>query len=258
MAMYEAHPVFIQPENPEVKVWRYMDFTKLISLIDSRRLFFTRADKFNDPFEGSWPKMNVAARQKVYEQMQGQLSETARAPFLKAMKNFDEINKHWRRFHAINCWHMNEHESAAMWKLYLKSDEGIAVQSTYSRLRTSLIDGEKVFLGMVNYVDYDRDMLDGMMNTFTPFVHKRKSFEYEREVRAVIAKYPVSAKGIVFDEETITDGIKIKVDIEELIDKIYIAPSAPSWFAELVSGLVRRYGYEFGVVQSRLDDQPVF
>ena len=24
---------------------------------------------------------------------------------------------------AVNCWHLNEHESAAMWKVYLKSNE---------------------------------------------------------------------------------------------------------------------------------------
>ena len=63
--MYEEHPIFIQPENEDIKVWRYMDFTKLVSLIDSLRLYFTRADKFEDPFEGSFPKINVAARRKV-------------------------------------------------------------------------------------------------------------------------------------------------------------------------------------------------
>ena len=50
--MYKEHPTFIQPENEGIKVWRYMDFTKFVLLIDSRRLYFTRADKFDDPFEG--------------------------------------------------------------------------------------------------------------------------------------------------------------------------------------------------------------
>lgn len=256
--MYEAHPVFAQPEPLGVKVWRYMDFTKLVSLLDSRCLFFSRADKLGDPFEGSWPKMNVTARHEIYEQMKQSMSEEARKPFANAMKGFDEINKHWRRYHAINCWHMNEHESAAMWRLYLKSDEGIAIQSTYARLRDSLIDDEQIFLGMVKYVDYDRELLPGMMNSFTPFVHKRKSFEHEREVRAVIVKYPITEKGIVFDVETISDGLKIQVNVEGLIEKIHIAPSAPPWFADLVDGLVRRYGYSLSVLQSRLNDQPVF
>ena len=60
--MYKEHPVFRQPDEPTIKVWRYMDFTKLVSLIDSRRLYFARVDLLGDPFEGSWPKINVAAR----------------------------------------------------------------------------------------------------------------------------------------------------------------------------------------------------
>ena len=39
---------------------------------------------------------------------------------------------------AINCWHLNDHESAAMWKLYLKSNEGIVIQSTFTNLNTVL------------------------------------------------------------------------------------------------------------------------
>lgn len=37
--MYEEHPTFIQPDNEEIKVWRYIDFTKLVSLIDSCKLY---------------------------------------------------------------------------------------------------------------------------------------------------------------------------------------------------------------------------
>ena len=73
--MVEEHPVFIAPENIEIKVWRYMDFTKMISLIDTRRLFFTRADLFSDPFEGSYPKINVEARNFVPQEIPEEESE---------------------------------------------------------------------------------------------------------------------------------------------------------------------------------------
>lgn len=63
--MYEAHPIFLQPECEEARVWRYMDFTKFVSFIESRCLYFTRADNFDDPFEGSLPKMTIAARNEV-------------------------------------------------------------------------------------------------------------------------------------------------------------------------------------------------
>ncbi|HEY3491435.1 MAG TPA: hypothetical protein VGK43_00685, partial [Solirubrobacterales bacterium] len=39
---HEPHEVFVPPENPDATIWRYLDFTKLISLIDTGRLFFAR------------------------------------------------------------------------------------------------------------------------------------------------------------------------------------------------------------------------
>jgi hypothetical protein len=37
----------------------------------------------------------------------------------------------------INGWHYNEYESAAMWDLYSQANAGIAIQSTYRKLRDS-------------------------------------------------------------------------------------------------------------------------
>jgi hypothetical protein len=230
-----------------------MDFTKLVDFIDSRRLYFTRADKFDDPFEGSWPRINVLGRQHAPPG----IPEEFREAFVKHMASIGEINQKWPKFNAINCWHMNEHESAAMWKLYLKSDEGIAIQSTYQELRESITDDENIYLGVVRYIDYEKEWIDSY-NVLSPFLHKRKSFEHEREVRALITRWPTGEKGIGFDQETIAHGVKIKVDLERLIEKIYVAPSAPDWFSGLVSAVVQRYGYSFEVVHSKLNEQPVF
>ena len=53
------HPCFRQPENKNLRLWRYMDFTKFVSLIATKKLFFCRSDRFDDPFEGSYSKANV-------------------------------------------------------------------------------------------------------------------------------------------------------------------------------------------------------
>lgn len=103
------------------------------------------------------------------------------------MGKMGQINKQWPKYIAINCWHMNEHESAAMWKLYLKSNEGIAVQSSYNKLRDCIIDDEQVLVGMVKYLDYEAEHIDPG-NILSAFVYKRKSFEHEREVRALVIK----------------------------------------------------------------------
>ena len=255
--MYVEHDVFIQPDNEEIKVWRYMDFTKLISLIDKRRLFFTRADKFNDPFEGSYPKINVEARGYLPEEVTKDMAPETIKKITESLKKSGELNKHWPRFTAINCWHMNDHESAAMWDLYLKSDEGVAIQSTYSKLKKSLTDEEDILLGVVKYIDYDTEYLESG-NILSPFMHKRKSFEHEREVRAINLKWPFGEGFESIENDTIEFGVEIKTDLEVLIEKIYVAPNSPAWFSELVRSAVNRYGYTFEVVHSRLNDSPLF
>ena len=251
--MVEEHPIFKAPTDEEVKVWRYMDFTKLISLIDTRRLFFTRTDMFNDPFEGSYPRINVEARAYAPEDM----PDEGKVKYLEAMNKMGDTNKQWPRYTAISCWHMNEFESAAMWSLYLKSDEGIAVQSTFKKLKKSIIDDQKIYLGTVRYIDYEKDHIDGG-NILGPFLHKRKSFEHERELRGLIMKWPTGSDGINFEEETIEGGIPIKVDLEELIEKIYVAPNAPGWFVNLVKTAVKRYGYDIEVIHSEMNNTPMF
>lgn len=251
--MFESHPTFIQPENENIKIWRYLDFTKLVSLIDNRRLYFTRSDKFDDPFEGSWPRANVEARKYVPTD----LPEEGQKEYLDIMNRMGDINKNWPRYMAVNCWHANEHESAAMWKLYLKSDEGIAIQSTYNKYKKSIIDDEKVFIGKVTYIDYEKDGIDAS-NILGPFVHKRKSFEYENEIRGLVSKWPTGEGVLDFTKDTIENGVQIKVDIETLIEQVHIAPNAPKWFAELVDNVIKRYGYKFEIIQSQLNNDPLF
>ena len=57
---------------------------------------------------------------------------------------------------------MNEFESAAMWNLYLKSNEGIAIQSTYKSLKRTLDKrrGDKdIVVGQVEYIDFNKDLM---------------------------------------------------------------------------------------------------
>ncbi len=59
------HENFI-PLEPNTIIWRYLDFEKYKSLLENKALFFCRADKFIDPFEGSLPKME--ADHRIFEQ----------------------------------------------------------------------------------------------------------------------------------------------------------------------------------------------
>jgi hypothetical protein len=128
---------------------------------------------------------------------------------------------------------------------------------TYLKLRECFIDDERIFLGVVKYIDYDTEWIDSK-NTLTPFMYKRKSFEHEREVRALVMKWPISEHGLDFNQETIAHGLKIRVDIKKMVESVFVAPSALDWFADLVKAVVNRYGYNFQVFHSKLNEQPVF
>ena len=47
MARYESHPVFELPDD-STTIWRYMGFSKFISLLNSSALYFIVANRFED------------------------------------------------------------------------------------------------------------------------------------------------------------------------------------------------------------------
>lgn len=223
-----------------------MDFTKFVSMLESSSLYFSRADTLGDPFEGSYSKGNINLRPVVYKDAKGTD---------KIFEHMARFAKWVREWTLVNCWHMNAHESAAMWKLYAKSNEAIAVQSTYATLVTCL--PSNVFVGCVQYIDYDRDWLpEG--NTFYPFIHKRKSFEHEREARAVIQELPIENDSIATGKTNPGFGQHIKIDLAELVQSVYVAPMAPSWFRDLIEAVCRKYGQNWNVTKSSLDAEPVY
>ena len=258
--MYEAHPIFEQPSNETVKVWRYMDFTKFIHLLESRSLYFSRADKFEDPFEGCFPKEEILAVEEMVDSLETNCSENSRKFY---METFCDVSQRRKKHIFINCWHLNNHESAAMWKLYLKSNEGIAIQSTYEKLKNSFISNDRIYLGQVKYIDYQTEYFDRSTcpsaNLLRPFIYKRKSFEHEKEVRAVIEKldgYTVNENN---DEQThIVSGIHTSINLDVLIEKIYVSPNAEPWFLEIVKSIVGRYDKDYSIIQSDLYQSPLY
>lgn len=245
------HMCFVQPEDQNAQLWRYMDFTKFFSLISSESLFLCRADLLGDPFEGSFSKANIKLRPEVY----GNMPQPSRD---KMQEQLAKHAKEIRKWTYVNCWHMSEYESAAMWKLYSKSNEAVAIQTTYKKLTDSLPNN--VFIGLVQYIDYEKDWLpEG--NTFFPFVHKRRSFAHEREVRIInqdLQNVPKCKDGIFLGQPNDLKGLSITVDLSLLIERVHVAPTAPKWFFNLVERVLKNYKLDKRVYSSQLDEDPVY
>lgn len=119
-----------------------------------------------------------------------------------------------------------------------------------------------LFVGCVNYIDYNKEIIPSN-NTFFPCIHKRKSFEHERELRAVITPIIIitGSNGVKRPTLTLkplpTDGVYIPVDIDNLIETIYVSPTCERWFEDLVLSILKTYHIKKPVIKSSLADDPI-
>ena len=190
----------------------------------------SRSDKFEDQYEGTFSEPTFEEIKKL------------------AINNPEFLNyyKTHREKVAISSWHINEYESFAMWQIFTQNSEGLAIQSTIGRLQKALKPETnlKQYIGQVNYIDYKKEYIP-FDDLFFPFLFKRKSFQYEREVRIISDTSDTAI--------TINDGIKINVDISQLIDKIYIHPKSENWYKNLVIELVSKLGFDIAIEKSDLE-----
>ncbi len=228
--MYINNPSIKLPDDPDTIVWKYLDLSKFLDLLLSQKLFMSRSDKFEDQYEGTFSEPTFEEIKKLS----------------KDNPDFLEYYKSHREKVVISSWHINEYESFAMWQIFTQNSEGLAIQSTIGRLQNALKPekNHKQFIGEVNYIDYKKEYIP-FEDLFFPFLFKRKSFQYEREVRIISDTSPENIK--------INDGLKIDVDISQLIEKIYIHPKSENWYKNLVIELVSKLDFKIQIEKSDLE-----
>ena len=228
--MYINNPNIKLPEDPNTIIWKYLDLSKFLDLLISEKLFMSRSDKFEDQYEGTFSEPTFEEIKKL------------------SIDNPDFLNyyKTHRDKVAISSWHINEYESFAMWQIFTQNSEGLAIQSTIGRLQESLVleTNFKQYIGEVNYIDYKKEHIP-FDDMFCPFLFKRKSFQYEGEVRLITDIGDSNIK--------INEGLKINVEINRLIGKIYIHPKSENWYKNLVIQLVKQLGFDFKIEKSDLE-----
>lgn len=228
--MYINNPNIKLPKDPNTVVWKYLDLSKFLDLLMSEKLFMSRSDKFEDQYEGTFSEPTFDEIKKL------------------SIDNPDFLNyyKTHREKVAISSWHINEYESFAMWQIFTQNSEGIAIQSTIGRLQKALVPeiNFNQYIGKVNYIDYKKEHIP-FDDLFFPFLFKRKSFQYEGEVRIITDIGDSSIK--------INEGLKINVAINQLIEKIYIHPKSENWYKNLVIQLVKQLGFDFTIEKSDLE-----
>ncbi|MEZ4853953.1 hypothetical protein [Flavobacterium sp.] len=211
-------------------VWKYLDLSKFLDMLISKKLFMSRSDKFEDQYEGTFSEPTFEEIKRLSTNNLG----------------FLDYYKTHREKVVISSWHANAYESFAMWQIFTKNNEGLAIQSTIGRIKEALQTENhyEQYIGEVNYIDYKKDFIP-FDDNFFPFLFKRKSFQYEREIRILT---DVSNKSISID-----NGLKIEVNLSQLIEKIYIHPKSENWYKKLVIELVEKLGFDFKIEISDLE-----
>lgn len=245
--------------NPEDKLWRYMDIAKFISMLSTKSLYFAPANSFDDPYEGAkgilekeekWNNFYLDFFRHAIKTAPGISEEDSSGEKLEATAKrlLDELAQSGvnnRKNTCISCWHCNDFESEAMWKLYsVNVTNAIAIETTYQKLYQALGEDPYIDIGKVKYIDYRNQFAN--IGT-AAFWYKRKSFEHEREVRALIRNHVNNGS-----------GVSLPVDLEVLIKTVYVSPYAPEWFAEVVRDIVQKYNLNKPVMYSSMKDQPFY
>lgn len=251
---------------PETKLWRYMSFAKFVALLHQKELVLTPVYMFDDPYEGAggkeknrgkfakalvdytWDKvaLQIKGLQVTKEDLQKYMSE-----YINAASDMGKSNRY---FTFVNCWHENEVESEAMWKLYTAGQpDGIAIQTTYGALKKAIDDSE-VQIGRVTYNNYETAFLPGD----SYFWYKRKSFEHEREVRVMIEATDEQRKEFTKIYEKNGFTLTHPVDLDMLIQNVYVSPYASDWVKEVVEEELKSCGLSKPVLSSKMNDDALF
>ena len=94
--------------DDDATLWRYMSLEKFANILAIQSLFFTRANKFDDTFEGHIPRQIMS----IYRSAISMYEE----------KHYGELllnsARGLHKYVMCSCWHHGEHESMAMWDKY--------------------------------------------------------------------------------------------------------------------------------------------
>jgi hypothetical protein len=149
-----------------------MALPKFVSLLRTSALYLSRLDLLHDPHEGALPRALGEARRAFAE-------KEGIAHILPMLSG--GVQK-VRSACYVSCWALNDIESEAFWRLYARDDDGIAIQTSYTKLMDVIRGDDQLYVGRVTHLDYETQWFPGD-NVYYPVMHKRLSFAHERSAR---------------------------------------------------------------------------
>lgn len=262
----ESFNMCIEP-NPNEIIWRYMDLSKFESILKNKALFFCRVDRFADPFEGSIPRKEAEHRIKERRDISYYFgNEFDPISAKKSIESISNFHLKFKKKHVINCWHINNNENDSMWRLYLDSNEGVAVKTTIQDLTNSFLETENIInISKVRYLNYEKDIwYDANVypvksyNMFIPLIHKRIEFKQEEEIRLIHSLNTDINLDNFWASQPSSTGINIPVNVKTLINEVYVPPTSDDTQIQKIKEIMEKYKFNFSLLKSGLSYQPYY
>ncbi len=221
-------------------IWKYFNFSSFVSLLVEQKLVFRRLDLFSDKRDGSLPE---SIFREEYRALLQQTDEAeARVIALRKMRRVEDFKKH----SYANCWTINDFENYALWKIYLSPEKnGLAIKTTIGKLKKSIDFNPSSDLKIsesivIKDVSYDQ-LTESESSQNNIMAHKNPEYSYESELRLLIKnQWDWTSR-----EKQIVDGYNsmpvlfIRVDLNELIESLYVSPFSEYWFEDIFKKLIK-------------------
>lgn len=211
-------------------LWRYMDLSKFVSMLEKNALWLARADTFRDSHEGRFPDEMRKFIEKAYEGF----GKDDKSP----VKDADDFQDYLLKNTFISCWHKNFDENMVMWEIYGRDSNAVAVQTTVKNIddniNSSGLVGHSLMLKNVAYQKAEE--ISGVILYEECFFRKRPHFSFEQEVRISFDTY-----SRLNPSKKTPYGYELPVHINGLIEKILVHPDSSDWFLGAIKSIVNKY-----------------
>ncbi|MBC7964528.1 MAG: hypothetical protein H7Z17_01285 [Fuerstia sp.] len=216
--------------SPETTVWRYLRLERFLPLL-TNQMYFPRPTQFDDRWEGMFPPSYL---RRIRTRNAGSPDLEIETDHLLARRNMH------RNAHFVSCWHISEHESDAMWRLYALAPEGLAIKSTVGDLLECFRpDGH----GAVQYYDPSADQrTNNIFLGLNDILWKRQDFAWEKEYRIwfddaeMIGAF--SEVGDVQFAQPMEGQLFDFSEAQRLIKQIVVAPFATKEYVEILTAVL--------------------
>jgi len=269
-----------------------MDFPRFVSMLDKQSLFFARADKMPDRYEGvpSTPSIETLRSNRTRRRVQKMMDDVNRITLKNVSTEtrqsvlnlrslmveawvkvsgesgvtaafFSDWNDQFVQSLALEITELRSKVLLNCW--YVSEYESVAMWELYAQRSAGIAiqsTSARMKRAFSAYPDHNVNMgLVEYINYSTekiPIADPLSRYFHKR----LSYEHEKELRAIIImgdDEQPLDGGLYIDIDLTVLIEKVYITPQAKQWFSDLVQSIAKKYDLGCEIVQSDLDRDPL-